>query len=87
MNVLVGHTGLVGGNLFASGAFEKGFNSKNIQEAYGMKSEFLVYAGLRAEKYLANSFPKEDLELIGKAEKNIERIQPQKCISESCWSE
>lgn len=80
MNALVGYTGFVGSNLFASGAFEKGFNSKNIQEAYGLEPGLLVYAGLRAEKYLANNFPEKDYALIEEAEQNLERIRPQKLV-------
>ena len=80
MNILVGYTGFVGGNLYVSGAFERGFNSKNIQEAYGLKPELLVYAGLRAEKYLANNFPEKDMELIRKAEENIAKIDPQRLV-------
>lgn len=80
MNALVGYTGFVGSNIFASGAFEAGFNSKNIQDAYSLKPALLVYAGLRAEKYLANNFPEKDYALIKEAEQNIERIQPQRLV-------
>lgn len=80
MNALVGYTGFVGSNIFASGAFEAGFNSKNIQEAFGLKPDLLVYAGLRAEKYLANNFPEKDYALIEEAEQNIERIQPRRLV-------
>ena len=80
MNVLVGYTGFVGSNLYASGAFAAGFNSKNIREAYGLEPDLLVYAGLRAEKYLANNFPDKDLALIEEAEYNIERICPRKLV-------
>ena len=80
MNALVGYTGFVGSNLFASGAFELGFNSKNIEDAYGLKPELLVYAGLRAEKYLANNFPEKDFALIEEAERNMEKICPQRLV-------
>ena len=40
----------------------------------------LVYAGLRAEKYLANSNPDADYELICQAESNIEKISPKKLV-------
>ena len=80
MNALVGYTGFVGSNLFASGSFELGFNSKNIQDAYGLKPDLLVYAGLRAEKYLANNFPEKDFALIEEAERNMERICPQRLV-------
>ena len=80
MKALVGYTGFVGSNLYASGEFDAGFNSKNIQEAFGLEPELLVYAGLRAEKYLANRFPQKDLALIEEAERNLERIRPEKLV-------
>lgn len=80
MNALVGYTGFVGSNLYASGTFDAAFNSKNIREAYGLHPDLLVYAGLRAEKYLANSFPEKDLALILEAEENIRRIAPEKLV-------
>lgn len=79
-NILVGYTGFVGSNLWSSGEFDAGFNSRNIQEAYGTEPELLVYAGLRAEKFLANQFPEKDLELIEEAKKNIMLIKPKKVV-------
>ena len=80
MKALVGYTGFVGSNLCAAGDFDAVFNSKNIQEAYGLKPDLLVYAGLRAEKYLANNAPEKDMQLICEAEENIERINPKKLV-------
>lgn len=80
MNVLVGYTGFVGSNIYSKGKFDKVFNSKNIRDAYGLRPDLLVYAGLRAEKYLANNFPDRDMELILEAEKNISEIQPKKLV-------
>ena len=80
MKALVGYTGFVGNNLYASGEFDAGFNSKNIRDAYGLEPELLIYAGLRAEKYLANHFPEKDLLLIKEAEKNLDLIRPQKLV-------
>lgn len=36
MNALVGYTGFVGSNLYAKGTFDRVYNSKNIEEAYGL---------------------------------------------------
>ena len=69
MNALVGYTGFVGSNLYTAGHFDAVYNSKNIGEAYDTKPELLIYAGMRAEKYLANHVPEKDLELIVQAEK------------------
>lgn len=80
MNILVGSTGFVGSNLYASGAFEMGFHASDVREAYGLQPDLLVYAGLRAEKYLANQAPEKDRELICQAEENIERIAPKKLV-------
>lgn len=80
MNILVGYTGFVGSNIYAHGDFQGAFNSKNISEAYGLAPELLVYAGLRAEKFLANSAPEKDMQLILQAEDNIARIAPKKLV-------
>lgn len=62
------------------GRFDGAYNSQNIEQAYGTEPDLLVYAGLRAEKYLANSAPEKDLELIVQAEENIEKICPKKLV-------
>ncbi len=80
MNALVGYTGFVGSNLYASGDFDAGYNSQNVQDAYGTNPELLVYAGLRAEKYLANNDSVKDLEQIEIAKANICKINPRKLI-------
>lgn len=77
---LVGYTGFVGSNLYSFGSFDKVYNSKNIETAYGTNPDILIYAGGRAEKFLANKFPEEDMELIYQAEENIRRINPKKLV-------
>lgn len=80
MNSLVGYTGFVGSNIYAKGEFDNVYNSKNIEEAYDTEPDLLVYAGLRAEKYLANNEPEKDMQLIYEAEENIRRIAPKKLV-------
>lgn len=82
MNALVGYTGFVGSNIYASAGSEIDlvYNSKNIEQAYGTNPNLLIYAGLRAEKYLANSAPEKDMRLIEQAETNIERIHPKNLV-------
>lgn len=82
MVALVGYTGFVGSNLYARARNRiKGvYNSQNIEKAYGLEPEVLIYAGVRAEKYLANSAPDRDLEMILEAEKNIKAINPQRLV-------
>lgn len=83
MNVaLVGYTGFVGSNIYeaAGDKISAVYNSKNIKEAYGTNPDLLIYAGLRAEKYLANNAPERDMELILQAEENITKINPKKLV-------
>ncbi len=82
MIALVGYTGFVGSNLYAAanGEIDSLYNSKNIEEAYGTNPDLLIYAGLRAEKYLANTAPLKDNETIIQAENNIKKINPQKLV-------
>ena len=80
MKSLVGYTGFVGSNVYKAGNFDAAYNSKNIAEAYGTNPDFLVFAGLRAEKYLANKAPEKDMQLIYQAEENIARINPKRLV-------
>ena len=77
---LVGYTGFVGSNILANGSFDAMYNSKNVAEAFGTKPDLLIYAGLRAEKYLANNDPDKDMQLIKQAENNISKIEPKKLV-------
>ncbi|MCR5323507.1 MAG: sugar nucleotide-binding protein [Lachnospiraceae bacterium] len=80
MNSLVGYTGFVGSNIYENGSFDAVYNSKNIEEAYGTKPDLLIYAGLKAEKYLANNDPGKDLEQVRTAQENITKIDPKKLV-------
>ena len=82
MIALVGYTGFVGNNIYASAGnqIDAVYNSKNIEDAYGTNPNLLIYAGLRAEKYLANNAPGKDMELIIQAEENIKKINPKKLV-------
>ena len=77
MIALVGYTGFVGSNIYlkARNRIEGVFNSQNVEKAYGLEPDVLIYAGLRAEKYLANNAPDRDLEQIIQAEENIKKIK------------
>lgn len=77
---LAGYTGFVGSNLAAAHPFSGLYNSKNIEEAFGTRPELLVYAGVRAEKFLANQMPEQDLETVREAFSNIQKIQPQRVV-------
>ncbi|SHI33166.1 RmlD substrate binding domain-containing protein [Butyrivibrio fibrisolvens DSM 3071] len=82
MTALVGYTGFVGSNIYAEsdGNIDAVYNSKNIEDAYDTAPDLLIYAGLRAEKYLANNAPEKDMELIKQAEYNITRIKPKRLV-------
>lgn len=77
---LVGYTGFVGSNIYAFGKIDKTYNSRNIEKAYGTNPDLLIYAGLRAEKYLANNEPQKDMDLIVQAQENIMKINPKKLV-------
>lgn len=80
MKSIVGFTGFVGSNICLSTDFDKYYNSKNIQDAYGSKPDVLVYSGVRAEKFLANKNPVKDYEIVLNAINNIKRIAPKKIV-------
>ena len=79
---LVGCTGFVGSNLCraAGDRIQEKYHSTDIREAFGTKPGLLIYAGLRAEKYLANHEPERDRQLIREAMENIERIAPENLV-------
>lgn len=80
MDILVGYTGFVGSNLYATGHFDYVFNSSNVMSAYGLEPDLLIYSGIRAEKFLANSNPTGDFENIQQAIYNISQIKPKKIV-------
>ena len=82
MIALVGYTGFVGSNIYAAAGdqIQAVYNSKNIERAFGTNPEILIYAGVRAEKYLANHAPEKDMRFIYQAEENIEKINPKKLV-------
>lgn len=77
---LVGCTGFVGGNIARGGKFDGLYHSSDIQDAYGTRPDLLIFAGLRAEKFLAEKFPEKDLSSILEAQENIEKIAPSKLV-------
>lgn len=79
-NSIVGYTGFVGSNLAKHMRFDACYNSKNIEDAYGTKPDLLVYAGVRAEKYLANKDSDADFQQVKIAYNNIQRINPKNVV-------
>lgn len=80
MKALVGYTGFVGSNLDEATNFDGRYNSKNISSAYGTTPDLLIYAGVPAAKYLANSAPEKDFAVICQAQENIKKIAPKKLV-------
>ena len=80
MNALVGYTGFVGAHLAQQTQFDQLINSQNTAMIRDGGYDLVVYAGVRAEKYLANTQPQKDLEAIKDAIRNIERLQPRKLV-------
>lgn len=78
--MLVGSTGFVGGNLAASHAFDGAYHSTDIENAFGARPELLVYAGLPAAKYLANTDPAGDLAVVERAFWQMGRIAPRRLV-------
>lgn len=58
---LVGYTGFVGSTLLRQHPFGACYNSRNIAEITGRSFDLLVCAAPRAEKWIANAQPEEDL--------------------------
>ena len=61
---LIGYTGFVGGNLVRQMDFDDLYNSKNISQIQNKSYDIIICAGVRAEKYLANKYPEQDLSQI-----------------------
>lgn len=80
MDFLVGYTGFVGSNLRDHHKFDGTFNSKNIVDAFDSNPELCVYAGVRAEKFLANNDPQADMAVIENTIENIKRINPKRLV-------
>ncbi len=79
-DILVGYSGFVGSNLALKHKFFELYNSKNILEAYGSSPDLLIYSGVPSGMFLANNFPKKDLDIIYNAQENIKKINPKKVV-------
>lgn len=77
---LVGYTGFVGSNIAVSSEFRGLYNSRNISQIYDQAYDLVIYAGVRAEKFLANQEPDKDKEHIDKTIETIRRIRAKKFV-------
>lgn len=80
MQILVGSTGFVGGNLAARHRFDRAVHSSNVAEAFGQEAELVVYAGVPAAMFLANRDPEADLAVMRAARENLRRIGAKKTV-------
>lgn len=74
--MLVGNTGVVGGNLALNSDFTSMYHRINIGHAYGEKPDILVYAGVTGTKFMANKYPDKDKGVIDSAIENIKKSCP-----------
>jgi hypothetical protein len=72
---LIGYTGFVGSNLHQQFTFNDLYNSKNIHEIVNKSYDEVYCAGVRAQKWLANAQPQEDLDLIKSLIENIKQAK------------
>ena len=80
MDMLVGSSGFVGTNLLLKHDFDELYNSANIEGSYGRNPDLLVYAGVPAAMFLANSNPQADMAVIANAVENICKINPGRLV-------
>lgn len=80
MDILVGSTGFVGGNLLAKHSFSMALHSTDIQRGFGARPDLAVYAGVPAAMYLANQNPAADLALMAQARENLRRMRPSQVV-------
>lgn len=74
MDILVGSTGFVGANLAAKHSFGLALHSTNVADAFDKENDLVVYAGVPAAMFLANSDPEADLAVMKTARENLHRI-------------
>lgn len=82
MIALAGYTGFIGSNIFAraSNRIDGIFNTQNIEKAYGLEPDVLIYAGLKPDKELAERAPFQHLEKVLEAQETIRKINPYKIV-------
>ena len=78
--ILVGSTGFVGANLAAKHTFDKALHSTDIAQGFGGDNSLVVYAGVPAAMFLANSDPEADLAVMRTARENLQKIHAKKTV-------
>ncbi len=80
MDLLVGSTGFVGGNIRKTHSFFSECHSIDVERYYGSKPDLCVYAGVPSAMYIANSNPQKDLVIMDQARRNLRYINPKKVV-------
>ena len=80
MIALVGQSGSVGNSICVCGGIDRCFDSDNVKEAYGLKPDLLIYAGLGETWELNSLAPAAYIERIIQSEKDIWQIEPKHVV-------
>lgn len=77
---LIGYTGFVGKNLRDQENFEGLFNSQNIRDLLKEEWDLVICAGVYAQKWWANLYPKEDWDSIEKLLDVLKQVKTKKLV-------
>lgn len=80
MSALIGSTGFVGGHLQRKFDFLHKFNRSNISDIQHLNTDFLVCAGLPAEKWRANSDPETDWSNMADLAEKISSVKASRAV-------
>jgi nucleoside-diphosphate-sugar epimerase len=79
-SALIGHTGLVGGNLARQRAFDECYHSKTIDRISGREFDLVVCAGAPAEKWKANEDPEADRRNLDRLWSALREVSAEKVV-------
>ena len=79
-NILIGHTGFVGGNLKAQYDFDLLINRENIDLLKNLEAQRVICCALPAAKWLANKNPEEDYKNMMRLCDSISNLKAKKFI-------
>ncbi|MBB5030484.1 NAD-dependent epimerase/dehydratase family protein [Prosthecobacter vanneervenii] len=79
-SALIGHTGLVGGNLARQHHFDEFFNSSNIGDIVGNHYDLLVCSGVSGTKWIANLHPDKDKDNIDQLMHHLRHVTARRLI-------
>lgn len=77
---LIGHSGFVGGNLRAQGAFTDLYNTQNLESIAGREFELIVSAGAPAAKWIANKEPQQDWASLERLMRALETVRAKRFV-------